>query len=56
MDYALFPLDFFAPVFAAAGAVFDAGATAFFSLFDVVITSFSVFSFNSGFCHIFMFF
>jgi len=29
-------------VFAAAGAVFEAGATTFFSLFDVVITSFSV--------------
>jgi hypothetical protein len=29
-------------VFAAAGVVFEAGATTFFSLFDVVITSFSV--------------
>jgi hypothetical protein len=31
-----------APFFAATGAVFDAGATTFFALFDVVITSFSV--------------
>jgi hypothetical protein len=41
MDYARFPLDFLASVFAAPGAVFEAGATFFFSLFDVCITSFS---------------
>ncbi len=41
----LFPLNFLASVFTATGAVFEAGATAFFSLFDVVITSFF-----SGFC------
>ena len=56
MDYALFPLDFLASVFAAPGAVFDAGATFFFSLFDVVITSFSVFFVHGGFCHLFIFF
>jgi hypothetical protein len=56
LDYALFPLDFFAPVFAAAGVVFEAGATTFFFLFDVVITSFSVFFVHCGFCHVFMFF
>jgi hypothetical protein len=56
LDYALFPLDFLAPVFAATGAVFEAGATAFFFLFDVVITSFSVFFVHCGFCHLFMFF
>jgi hypothetical protein len=56
LDYALLPLDFLAPVFPAAGAVFEAGATAFFFLFDVVITSFSVFFVHCGFCHLFMFF
>jgi hypothetical protein len=56
LDYALFPLDFLSPVFAAAGAVFEAGATAFFFLFDVVITSFSVFFVHCGYCHLFMFF
>ena len=42
IGYFLFPPDFLSPVFDAPGAVFEAGATAFFSLFDVVITSFSV--------------
>ena len=42
MDYPLFWLPFLPKVFAGSGAVFDAGATFFFSLFDVVITSFSV--------------
>ena len=41
-DYALFPWDFLPSVGTTAGAAF-AGATTFFSLFDVVITSFSVF-------------
>src|SRR5208283_610603 len=50
-DYLLFPLDFLASVFAATGAVFEAGATAFLSLFDVVITSFSVFFVHCGFFH-----
>jgi hypothetical protein len=45
-----------APAFAAPGAVFDAGATFFFAIFDVVITSFSVFFVHGGFCHLFMFF
>jgi hypothetical protein len=35
-------LPFLPKVFAGSGAVFAAGATFFFSLFDVVITSFSV--------------
>jgi hypothetical protein len=48
-DYAFFPLNFLASVFAATGAVFEAGATAFFSLFDVVITSFSVVFVHCGF-------
>ena len=39
-DYFRFPLDFLASFFDATGAVFDAGATTFFALFDVVITSF----------------
>jgi hypothetical protein len=44
--YALFPADFLASAFAATGAVVVTGATAFLSLYDVVITSFfSVFSF-----------
>jgi len=41
-DYALFLLVFLASVFNAAGAAFETGPTAFFSLFDVIITSFSV--------------
>jgi hypothetical protein len=45
-----------APAFAAPGAVFDAGATFFFAIFDMVITSFSVFFVHGGFCHVFMFF
>jgi hypothetical protein len=45
-----------APVFAATGAVFDAGATFFFAIFDMVITSFSVFFVHCGFSHEFMFF
>jgi hypothetical protein len=40
LNYPRFPLPFLASVFAATGAVFETGATFFFSLFDVVITSF----------------
>jgi len=54
-DYALFPWDFLPSVGTTAGAAFDAGATTFFSLFDVVITSFSVI-FHFVVCHLFMFF
>jgi len=39
-NYVLFPWDFLPSVWTTTGAVFAAGATAFFSLFDVVITSF----------------
>jgi hypothetical protein len=41
-DYPRFWLPFLAPatIFPATGAVFGAGATTFFALFDVVITSF----------------
>jgi hypothetical protein len=42
LDYPLFWLPFLPKVFAGSGAVFDAGATVFFFIFDVVITSFSM--------------
>jgi hypothetical protein len=42
-NYPLFQLDFLPSFFFdATGAVFETGATTFFALFDVVITSFSM--------------
>ena len=55
-DYPLFWLPFLPKVFAGSGAAFVAGATFFFSLFDVGITSFSVgFLSVLWFCHVLLF-